>query len=464
MKNIKILASVKDGKTFANAEYCYTGHEEKESEMQLIQLYPDIKYQEMKGFGGAFTPSAASVYAKMDESDKKRLRKLLFSEDGLAYTCGRITIGACDFSEGNYSYCEEEDKTLDTFSIEHDEKEMLPMLKDAVGEYGEMEWMASPWSPPAWMKTNGEMCHGGNLREDCRQAMAEYIVKFIQKYEEAGIFIGYITIQNEPHAIQTWESCIYTSTQEMEFIRDYLSQVLKKAGKEDVKIIIWDHNKENVFNRTREICSNSVVEKEVAGIAFHWYSGDHFENLSLCNSFFPDKELIFTEGCVEIADAHTVISEKANADGKPAQAAKSPWTFGECYGHDMIGNLNHGANRLIDWNVLLNEQGGPNHVGNYCSAPIIYDENKKEIMIQPSFLFISHFSRFITNGSRRIALSRYTDKLQVTSWCTTENKIVTVIMNETQNDILFGLKDMENKERIDTVSKAHSIMTILYDK
>lgn len=312
-------------------------------------------------------------------------------------------------------------------------------------------------------ETTGEMCHGGKLKPEHRQTMADYMVRFLQEYEKEGIHVGYLTIQNEPHAVQIWESCIYTTEDEKVFVRDFLAPALKKAGLDDVKIIVWDHNKENVFNRLREIRSDKEANDAVNGVAFHWYSGDHFENVALCAELFPGKELIFTEGCVEITKrAQTVMAKKANADGETTDAGKSPWTFGECYGHDILGNLNHGMNRSIDWNILLNEQGGPNHVGNYCSAPLIYDRDKKEVITQPSFTFISHFSRFIENGARRIAFSRYTDKLQVTSWAHENGTVTTVVMNETEEDIPFAIKDMESKGMIESMSKAHSIMTVVY--
>lgn len=463
MKDIIVLESVKDEESFKEAAYTFAGYDELGREMQLIQLYPAITYQELKGFGGAFTPAAARVYAGMDDSCKRQTMELLMGQQGLAYTCGRITVGACDFSEGNYSYCEKEDEELKDFSIAHDRDEILPMLKDALKGCKDMEFLASPWSPPAWMKTNGEMCHGGSLKKEYRKAMADYIVKYLKAYAQAGINIGYITIQNEPAAVQSWESCIYTAEEEKVFIRDFMAPALKKAGLDDVKVIIWDHNKENVFQRAREICDCKEMEGNVGGAAFHWYSGDHFENLALCRQFFPDMELIFTEGCVEISGAGTVMAQKANAEGVTSDAGKSPWTFGECYGHDILGNMNHGMGRFMDWNVLLNEQGGPNHVGNYCSAPLIYDRNKKKLKLQPSFTFISHFSRFMKKGSKRIAFSRYTDKLQVTAWMDSDHRVTAVILNETDESLPFALKDMESGEVLESESRAHSIMTIVYN-
>lgn len=462
MKDIFIYESAKDTDTFCKADFDYKGLDAQGIEMKLIQLYPDITYQELKGFGGAFTPAAAQVYAQMDESGKKETMKLLFAKEGLNYNCGRVSLGACDFSEGNYSYCEKADENLESFSIEHDEAEILPMLRDALKNCSDMEFMSSVWSPPAWMKTNGEMCRGGSLKQEYRQTMADYIVKFLLKYAEAGVKIGYITIQNEPHAVQEWESCIYTADEEKVFIRDFMVSALKRAGLGHIKVIIWDHNKENVFQRMREICDSEEMMQKVDGVAFHWYSGDHFENLALCREYFSDKEMIFTEGCVEITGAGTVMAQKANSEGMISDAGKSPWTFGECYGHDIIGNINHGMNRFIDWNVLLNEMGGPNHVGNYCSAPIIYDRQEKKLEIQPSFTFISHFSRFMEKGAKRIAHSRYTDKLQVASWIDKDGRVTAVILNETDDRIPFALKDMESGEALESVSKGHSIMTVIY--
>ncbi|WP_338150648.1 glycoside hydrolase family 30 protein [Ruthenibacterium lactatiformans] len=400
-------------------------------EANLIQLYTDIPRQVIQGFGGAFTQSSSGIYEALNDSGKHEVLRLLFSSDGLAYNCGRIPIGACDFSEGDYSYCDEADPSLSAFSMERDARLIFPFIRDAMALEPALELLASPWSPPAWMKTNSDMCHGGKLKEDCYGAFAEYLIRYLQACRSENIPVRFLTCQNEPKAVQIWESCTYTAQDEQRFIRDYLSPALKRAGLEDIGVVIWDHNKERSFLRAREILNCEDMRKLVRGIAFHWYSGDHFENLALCREFFSGQELMFTEGCVELTTEKTVMGAKAQASCQKSGVENAPWIFGEFYAHDIIGNLNAGMSRFLDWNLMLDTQGGPNHVGNYCSAPLICDVRTGRVFPQPSYHAIAHFSRFLPRGSQCIAVSRYTQELEVAAAQTPDGSLIAVVLNST---------------------------------
>jgi glucosylceramidase len=308
------------------------------------------------------------------------------------------------------------------------------------------------------MKDNQHLLAGGRLLPEHYANYATYLIKYLQAYQAEGFMIEYISVQNEPKAVQTWESCIYTAEEEQIFIRDHLYPALVAANLTSVKIIIWDHNKERAFERPRQILSDPKVYAMVHGIGIHWYSGDHFDNLRLCKEFFPDKELIFTEGCVELSkDAPT------NSGGNElVEVSNSPWEFGEKYAHDLIGNFNNGLASYIDWNLLLDTQGGPNHVGNYCSAPIICDAVNQEIIFQPSYYFIGHFSKFVPAGSKRIAHSSFTNKLESVAFITPQQQVVVVILNSSEKDIPIVLKDVASQEVASLVIRKQSITTLLY--
>lgn len=433
------------------------------SEMKLIQVYSDMEEQTVQGFGGAFTQAAAIAYGNMNEDIQKQVMDLTFSQEGLAYNSGRIPVAACDFSEGNYSYCDaENDTALDAFSLKRDQELTFPLVHKAMTYCPDLELLASPWSPPAWMKTNNEMCHGGVLKKEFYPVYAQYLVKFIQQSRELGLPIKMLTVQNEPHAVQTWESCIYSAQDEMVFIRDHLIPALRSSGVEDVQLLIWDHNKENAFLRAEEILQDEQMASYVGGIAFHWYSGDHFENIALCKKHFPNLDLVFSEGCVELTSTTTAIAEKAMAVGGVREAGIGAWEFGEFYGHDIIGNFRSGMNRFIDWNLFLDRQGGPNHVGNYCSAPIILDAETQEILLQPSYYYIKHFSRFVPRGSRVIALSRYTSALEAVAFKRPDGAIVTVIMNTTNAAIHTNLSLVREKQTWQLDMEPKSIVTTVY--
>ncbi|ONI40384.1 hypothetical protein AN639_00960 [Candidatus Epulonipiscium fishelsonii] len=464
MKTVKVISSDKETKKW----FCKSSIEMHEGaqgkEMELLVVFRDIAYQEIKGFGGTFTQASAYTYSRMNKDIQKEIMESYFGKTGLKYTIGRTHINSCDFSFGNYAYCDKEgDVNLETFSLDCDKDYVIPFIKEALNFKGEkISLLASPWSPPAWLKTNNNMLKGGKLKTEYYEVWAKYFVKYIQAYKKEGIEIDMITTQNEPHAVQTWESCIYNDEEEKVFIRDYLYPALKNANL-DTKIVIWDHNKEYAFQRAKYILSDPKANEAVYGIAFHWYSGDHFENLSLCREFFPSKELIFAEGCVELTTTATTMAMKANsASNGKCTAIEGPWEFGECYAHDIMGNINHGLNQYIDWNLLLDETGGPNHVSNFCSAPIMCDTINQKLIYQPPYYFIGHLSKYVPAGSKRIAHSKYTSDLTINTFLTPKDEVVVVVLNTTENEIPLNVKDVVTDSIFATNIKAKSITTFIY--
>jgi len=423
--------------------------EEKEGELiyspskefKLLKVYPKEKRQEILGFGGAFTEASAYTWSKMSEENKTKLLELYFGEKGNGYNFCRTHIQSCDFSLGNRSYVEENDTELATFTIEGDFKYQIPFIKEALKLNKDIEFLASPWSPPPFMKTNKEMNHGGKLIEEYYDAWAGIFVKYIQAYANEGIVIKRVTIQNEPNAVQTWDSCQFTGEEERKFACDHLRKKLDEAGLTYVRINCWDHNKDLIVERCEETFSDEQALKDISGIAFHWYTGDHFEALQCIRDKYPDKELIFTEGCVEYSRFATA-GQSQNA---------------EMYAHDIIGNLNAGMNGYIDWNLILDENGGPNHVGNFCDAPVMCDTTKDTVDVKLSFYYIGHFSRFVKPGAKRILVSRYTDKLDCCGFVNPDGEVVVVVLNKTDEAQSFEIMVEGKTCAIET--SAHSIVT-----
>lgn len=417
--------------------------------MHVVNVYPEVSYQTFRGFGGAFTESAAHNYAGMGAGKKKELIGAYFGKEGLRYRLGRITMNSCDFSLGNYAYVEDGDRELGTFSVARDFKEIIPLIKDAQEECGEpMGFLVSPWSPPAFMKTNGEMNHGGKLKPEYYPVWAEYFVKFIKAYREAGIPVSFLTVQNEPMAVQTWDSCIYTSEEEAAFVREHLGPALEKAGLSDVGIFVWDHNKEEAVLRFREVMEGMEVQKGaeryVKGAAVHWYTGDHFESASIIRKMYPGKEVFFTEGCVEysrFADAGEV--ERA-----------------EMYAHDIMGNLNAGISASLDWNLFLDQKGGPNHVGNFCAAPILCNTENDAYEKRLMYYYIGHFSRYIAPGAVKIGTTRYSDAVEATAFRNPDGEKTLVLLNKTEKEVPVTVR--EAGCGMETVLAPHSIHTICY--
>lgn len=409
-------------------------------ESPVINIIPDVEYQEIEGFGGAFTEAASTTVDKLSRKNRDKILKMYFdNKTGLAYNFGRVHMNSCDFSLGNYACVEENDETLETFNIKRDKKSLVPMIKDAL-KYGNIEMLMSPWSPPAYMKTNGEMNHGGKLKKEYFELWSQFYVKFIEAYKKEGIDIGYITVQNEPKAVQTWDSCIYTAEEERDFVKNYLGEKMEKLG---VKILFWDHNKERIYDRASVMLSDKDAAKYIYGIAFHWYSGDHFEQLDIFNRLYPDKKLVFSEGCYEYSLGKTDTVK-----------------IGEAYAHHMIGNFNNGCNIFCDWNLVLDEQGGPNHVGNFCDAPIMADTKNDKIYVHDSYYYIGHFSRYVKKGAKRIASSKWSSDIDTVSFKNPDGSIVTVVLNKTDEERSFSFRISGKK--VSTKAEPHSISTYIF--
>lgn len=419
--------------------------EKVEDCMHVINLYPQITGQTIQGFGGAFTEASVHNYSRMSRKKQEEILKAYFSEEGLRYNMGRTHINSCDFGLGNYAYVEEGDDRLETFSIAHDEAQMIPMILKAMKETGEeMVFLASPWSPPAFMKTNGEMNHGGKLKKEYYQTWADYFVKYIRAYEAAGIKISYVTVQNEPMAVQTWDSCIYETEEEKEFVKNYLGPTLQKEGLSHIKIFVWDHNKEELVNRVSPIFEDAEASQYITGAAVHWYTGDHFEAIEAIKAKYPDKEVFFTEGCVEYSRF---------ADSGEVQKA-------EMYAHDMLGNLKAGISAFLDWNLLLDEKGGPNHVGNFCAAPLMCCPEADELEKRLSYYYIGHFSRYIKRGAKKIAVTRYSDQIEAVGFLNPDGERVLVVLNKTEKEAEITIR--ENGMGGMYTIKPHTIATFIY--
>lgn len=407
-------------------------------------------FQTLIGIGGALTDSAAEVFDQLPEASQEELLSAYFDlQTGIGYTLARTPIGSCDFSSETHAYVQEGDRELKTFSLRHDEAHRIPFIKRAFASAREpLKLFVSPWSPPGWMKDTGSALQGGKLKPSCRSAWAKHFVSFIRAYEAAGIPVWGLTVQNEPMAKQTWESCIYTAEEERDFIRDYLGPVLTEAGLGDKKLIAWDHNRDLVYQRACVILNDPEAARYVWGIGFHWYEtwtgGDmQFENLRRVKEAFPDKALIFTEGCVEKFD--------------PARL--EDWALGERYGHSMINDFNAGTAAWTDWNILLDKKGGPNHVGNYCFAPIHGDLETGKLIYTNSYYYLGHFSKFIRPGAKRIISSSSRSALQCCAFRNIDGSLAVIVMNagDAAIDYFLCLEGVAARQK----SLPHSIVTIL---
>lgn len=415
-----------------------------------VFVNPEKTFQTFMGIGGAITDASAEVFAKLPKDKQAEFVNAYYdAKQGIGYSLIRTTIHSSDFSSGSYTYIKENDKDLKSFSIDHDKKYRIPLIKEALKKAGNIPLYASPWSPPAFMKDTKNMLKGGKLLPEFYQSWANYYTKFIGAYEKEGMPIWGITVQNEPMAVQTWESCIYTAEDERDFLKNYLGPTMAKNGYSDKKIVVWDHNRDLMVQRANVIYSDPEASKYAWGMGFHWYEtwngGQHmFNNVKAVYEAYPDKNLMFTEGCVEVFNA-----EKYQF-----------WANGEKYGNNIINDFNNGTVAWTDWNILLDEKGGPNHVGNFCFSPIHADLKTGKLIYTPSYYYIGHFSKFIRPEAKRVSTAVSRSQLQSTSFLNKDGKMVTVVMNQSDKELTYNL--IIDEAKADVKIPAHAIQTLVY--
>ena len=412
-----------------------------------IIIDPRKSFQTIEGIGGAITDATAETFYRMPADKQAEILKAYFNPvDGIGYSLCRTHINSCDFSSEVYAYSEvPNDTLLKHFSIEHDLKFRIPFIKSALKESGnKLKLFASPWSPPAWMKSNNNMQQGGKLLPACYKVWADYYVRFIREYSKHGIDIWGLTVQNEPVAIAAWESCDYTAEEERDFVKNFMGPALEKAGLSNVKLIIWDHNRGLIYQRAKVVLEDPEAAKYVWGTGYHWYSGEQFGNVKMVNEAFPDKKLLFTEGCKFPFCYDSLLV----------------WKWGEAYGKAIINDINNGACGWTDWNILLDETGGPNHLNNFCFAPVIGNTKTSEVIYADSYYYLGHFSKYFRPGAKRIICSTNTDDLLATAVINPDGGVAVVVLNLKDWDIKYKVW-LENRAMTATILK-HSIVTLVF--
>lgn len=421
-----------------------------ESEISVF-VNPEKQYQTFIGIGGAITDASAEVFAKLpDDKQQEFLESYYDKNKGIGYTLARTNIHSCDFSSASYTYVTDEEKDLNSFNIKQDKEYRIPLIKKAIQTAGgNLLLYASPWSPPAFMKDNKSMLKGGKLLPEYYQSWATYFTKFIRSYEQEGIPVWGITVQNEPMATQKWESCIFTAEEERDFLKNFLGPTMEKEGFANKKIIVWDHNRDLINHRADIIFSDPEASKYAWGLGFHWYESwsggeEMYNNVGKVNESYPDKHLLFTEGC----------AESFRPDGYQT------WKNAERYGRSMINDFNNGTVGWTDWNILLDEKGGPNHVENFCFAPVHADSKTGQLIYTPSYFYIGHFSKFIRPDAKRVSTASSRSQLLSTSFINADGKIVTVVMNQSDLEIKYKLYIGSNA--VELISPPHAIQSIIY--
>lgn len=493
----------------------------------VIHVYPDSIKQTIDGIGSSFTESSAFVLAHLDKEKRHEVMRKIYSEEGANFSLTRTHIGACDFCvEGHYSYLDKNgDTDLENFTLAPDYEgfdpteytgvkdssyDLLPMIKEAQEikanqKDKELRIIASAWTAPSWMKNieewyipgspeNNWQGTGGSLKPEYVSTYADYIVKYLNYYQREGVSIWGLTPVNEPHGNNgQWESMHFTPDSQNEFIKNHLGPSLAKEGFSDINLLIYDQNRDGLGHWTDVIFADSETSTYVYGAAVHWYESTYkvFEDVfDRVHEKFPEFSIVHTEGCIDdlgkeppsgVTDpvkfkeenwfdndefwwndnatdwAYSVTWQGVKTEDHPT------YTPVHRYARNIIVSLDHWVTGWIDWNIVLDAEGGPNHVGNFCGAPIMIDTKTKYVYYTPIFHILSQFSRTIRPGDKAVQTQKITDTLGKDDLyaCATinnEGMLSVQLLNTTQNPITYNLQIGPKYAEI--VIKANAVQTV----
>nr|WP_239540754.1 glycoside hydrolase family 30 protein [Spongiivirga citrea] len=439
-----------------------------------IKLLPDEQLQTITGFGGAFTESSAYLLNKLSKENRKKIIDAYFSEEGAHYSLTRSHMNSCDFSLSNYSYTPVEgDKDLEHFSIEEDKDDLIPFIKDAMAASTDgFKIFGSPWTAAPWMKDNNNWV-GGKLLPEYYDTWALFFSKYVDAYKSEGIDIWGFTVENEPLGNgNNWESMHYTPDEMTNFVQNHLGPKLEADGKGGIKILGYDQNREHLKEWVDSQFKNEETSKYFDGTAIHWYASTFEvfpEELQYAHNKAPNKYLIQSEACV---DAQVPVWQDDEWYWKK-EATDWGWTWAPekdkhlhpkyapvyRYARDIIGCLNNWVDGWVDWNMVLDKEGGPNWFKNWCVAPVIVDPENDEVYFTPLYYTLSHFSKYIRPDAKVIGVENNDEELMVTAAKNLDGSIAVVILNQTDKTKQFSLSLGEKNKPVSISPKA--IQTIV---
>ena len=439
-----------------------------------ILINPNKTYQTITGFGGAFTEASAYLLNRLSKTNRDKILKAYFSKEGANYSLTRTHMNSCDFSLSQYSYAPvPNDTTLAHFSVKEDMDDLIPMIKDAMAVSKDgFKLFASPWTAPPWMKDNNAWV-GGKLLPKYYNTWALFFSKYTKAYQDLGIPIWGFTVENEPHGNgNNWESMLFTPEEMTNFVQFHLGPKLETDGYGDKIILGYDQNRRGIKEWADVMYATPETSKYFDGMAIHWYESTYEvfpELLQYAHNKAPNKYLIETEGCI---DAQIPVWKNDTWYWKK-EATDWGWDWApenekylhpkyapvNRYANDIIGCLNNWVDGWVDWNMVLDRQGGPNWFKNWCIAPVIVDPEADEVYFTPLYYVMAHFSKFIRPNAKIIETKNSDNDLKVTAAINPDGTIAVVVFNESYNNKAFKL--INNKQSKAIKIEAQSLQTII---
>lgn len=396
---------------------------EKDNGSPVILTDVSKTYQTVDGFGFTLTGGSATLINKLPAAAQDVLLKELFTTkgEGIGISYLRLTIGASDLSASVFTYDEmpagQTDPDLKHFSIDKEKEDLVPVLKKIIAINPAIKILGSPWTAPTWMKDNGAFI-GGSLKKEYFPAYASYFVKYIQAMKAQGIRIDAITPQNEPLHPGNNPSMLMLAPDQGAFVRDNLGPAFKAAGI-STKIILYDHNCDRP-DYPLSILQDTAAYPFIDGSAFHLYAGD-ITALTKVHDAFPQKQVYFTE-------------QWSDGKGKFDQELKNNVT------RLTIGAMRNWSRNVLQWNLAADAQWKPHTDKGGCSQCLgAITINGTHITRNSSYYVIGHASRFVPDGSIRIA-SDIPGRLDNVAFRTPQGKRVLIVVNNHDQPQAFQIK------------------------
>ncbi len=440
-----------------------------------ITLLPDQKFQTITGFGGSFTESSAFLLNQLSAPLRDSVLRAYFGNDGAQYSLCRTHINSSDFSLDHYSFAPVPgDTALVNFSIDEDRADILPMIKGAQAISTEgFKLVASPWTAPPWMKDNNDW-YGGKLLPKYYPTWALFFSKYAKAYQQEGIPIWAFTVENEPMGNDAhWESMHYTAEEMADFVANHLGPQLQK---DTVKshVLVYDQNRGRELEEWANVLlTDKKLAPYIYGTAVHWYSGteDWFpQSLQKVHNLAPQKHILHTEGCIDAEVPHwrddAWYWKKEATDwgwdwAKPEDKHLHPkYVPAYRYARDIIGCLNNWVEGWIDWNMVLDEKGGPNLANNWCVAPIIVKPSTNEVYFTPLYYVLAHFSKFIRPGATRIGFTNTDPEIMTTAVKNTDGSFTVVLLNMGEKSKVINVQLGTKKVTVDIDKQALQTIVI----
>lgn len=439
-----------------------------------IKLLPDETFQTITGFGGSFTEASAFLLNQLSPENRARILEAYFGESGARYSLTRTHMNSCDFSLSNYSYAPVAgDTALEHFSVEEDRDDLIPMIREAMAVSKDgFRIISSPWTAPPWMKDNNNWV-GGQLLPEYYDTWALFFSKYIDAYKAEGIDIWGITVENEPLGNgNNWESMHFSPQEMTRFVQNHLGPKLEADGKGHIKILGYDQNREHLKEWVDVMYKDEASSKYYDGAAIHWYASTYEvfpEALQYAHNKAPGKHLIQSEACVDAEspkwqDDAWYWSKEATDWGWDWAPEEQRYLHPKYvpvyrYARDIIGCLNNWVDGWVDWNMVLDRQGGPNWFKNWCVAPVIVDPKKDEVYFTPLYYTLAHFSKFIRPGAARIGFENPDPVLMAAAAQNQDGSIAVVVFNpgESAKDIKLLLRESSTHITI----SARAIQTVV---